>query len=75
MRNKILLHLLIAASICSTGCKKAAIETADIYKYIPPAGQAINDAAPLCGSIKGTMLAGKTYIIGCDVIINRGDPL
>ncbi|HLZ89664.1 MAG TPA: hypothetical protein VKQ52_20565, partial [Puia sp.] len=32
-------------------------------------------AAPLKGTIKGTMLAGKTYTIGGDVFINQGDSL
>jgi len=38
----------------------------------------VSDAAPLCGSIKGTMLAGKTYVIdgSCgDITVNRGDTL
>jgi hypothetical protein len=39
------------------------------------AGTAVSDASPLCGTIKGTMLTGKTYTIGCDVIVNRGDTL
>jgi len=55
------------------GCKKWAEETTNIYSYTPPPAVAISDAAPLCGSIKGTMLTGKTYTIGCDVIINKGD--
>src|SRR5207244_2356875 len=37
--------------------------------------QPISDAAPLCGAVKGTMLSGKTYTIGCDVTINAGDTL
>jgi hypothetical protein len=38
-------------------------------------GQAVSDAAPLSGSIKGTMLSGKTYILGGDITINATDTL
>lgn len=38
-------------------------------------GQVVSDAAPLSGSIKGTMLTGKTYTIGGDVTIQAGDTL
>jgi hypothetical protein len=67
--------MLAIAALAVTGCKKLATDKQDIYKYTPPPGQTISDAAPLCGSIKGTMLSGKTYTIGCDVTINAGDTL
>jgi len=38
-------------------------------------GSSVSDSVPLCGSIKGTMLTGKTYVIGCDVTVNKGDTL
>ena len=66
--------LLLAISIFS-GCKKLSEDDANIYQYVLPAGSTVSDAAPLCGSIKGVMLSGKTYTIGCDVYINRGDTL
>jgi len=49
----------------------------DIYKYTapPPSGGAISETTPLSGSIKGTMLAGKTYTLGGDINIPVGDTL
>jgi hypothetical protein len=38
-------------------------------------GSAVSDAAPLSGSIKGTMLSGKTYTVGADITVNAGDTL
>ena len=67
--------LLICAAGILPGCKKAADEKADIYKAPVLIAQPISDAAPLCGAIKGTMLSGKTYTIGCDIIVNKGDTL
>ena len=67
--------LLLLIGFINSGCKKLAIDDANIYKYILPAGSTVSDAAPLCGSIKGVMLTGKTYVLGCDVYINRGDTL
>jgi len=58
-----------------TSCKKWSDEKLDLAKAEVPIAQPINDAEPLCGSIKGTMLQGKTYTIGCDVTINQGDTL
>ena len=52
-------------------CSKSEIR--DLYVVPVVIAAPISDAAPLCGSIKGTMLAGKTYTIGCDVIINEKD--
>ncbi|PSL47960.1 hypothetical protein CLV51_102820 [Chitinophaga niastensis] len=66
---------ILSALILITGCKKWAEDKTDIYKYTPAAGQPVSDATPLCGSIKGVMLAGKTYTIGCDVYVNKGDTL
>jgi len=60
------------------GCKKWATDKANIYQYVPPpppAGTVLSDSAPLCGSIKGIMLAGKTYTISCDVNVPKGDTL
>ena len=61
--------------IGATSCTKMAIDKQDIYKYILPPAQPISDAAPLCGIIKGTMLAGKTYTVSCDVYVKAGDTL
>ncbi len=61
-------------------CKKKKDATTDdenTVVSVPPfqIGQAVSDASPLTGSIKGTMLSGKTYSIGGDVVINFGDTL
>jgi hypothetical protein len=68
------IFLLTAITIFSS-CKKWSDEKTDLYQYVPPPAKPIDDANPLCGSISGTMLAGKTYTIGCDVQINPGDSL
>ena len=34
-----------------------------------------SDTVPLCGSVSGVMLAGKTYTINCDLYVNAGDTL
>ncbi|HTI08659.1 MAG TPA: hypothetical protein VL832_08885 [Puia sp.] len=68
------LGLLPALVLLLTGCKKWD-EKLDIAQAVVQVAQPISDAAPLCGAIKGTMLAGKTYTIGCDVTINPGDTL
>ena len=76
MKKILSYSLLLTASVgFLTGCKKAAEDKADIYKAPILIAQPISDAAPLCGAVKGTMLTGKTYVIGCDVIVNKGDTL
>ncbi len=67
--------LLLPAAILFNGCQKLAEEKLSIAQPIVQVAQPISDAAPLCGAIKGTMLAGKTYTIGCDVTINATDTL
>ena len=72
------LLLILLASITLTGCKKWAEEKTNIYKYVPPPpppGSIVSDAAPLSGSIRGTMLAGKTYFLGSDINVPAGDTL
>ena len=60
-----------------TGWKKWAEDKANIYKYVapPPSGGVIPETTPLSGSIKGVMLAGKTYTLGSDINIPVGDTL
>ncbi|WP_428327309.1 hypothetical protein [Mucilaginibacter sp.] len=67
--------IVVATVILFAGCKKWEGEQHNIYNYVSPPAHPISDAAPLCGSIKGTMLSGKTYTLGCDVTINKGDTL
>jgi hypothetical protein len=56
-------------------CKKWSAEKLHIAQAEVQTAQPISDATPLCGSVKGTMLAGKTYTVSCDVIVNAGDTL
>lgn len=72
-RNHFLL-MLAAGAMFATSCKKNDSGTTI---STPPlqVGQSVSDAQPLCGAIKGTMLSGKTYTIGCDVVVPAGDTL
>jgi hypothetical protein len=72
MRTYIILAIFVSLL---TSCKKWSDEKLDLANAEVPVAQPISDQAPLCGSIKGTMLEGKTYTIGCDVTINQGDTL
>jgi hypothetical protein len=66
--------LLIVITVLFSSCLK----TDDKFSVFQPTvavGQSVSDATPLCGSIKGTMLTGKTYVIGCNVTVNKGDTL
>src|ERR1700724_2124629 len=75
--NKKLAILILFSSYLLAGCTKWAEDKSNIYKYVapPPPGGAISESTPLCGSIKGVMLAGKTYTLGCDINIPKGDTL
>ena len=72
--NRIIILVLVAA--CGlTGCNKWAQDKSNIYAAVEAAGKSVSDAAPLSGSVKGTMLSGKTYTIDSDIVINVGDTL
>src|ERR1700744_4282819 len=76
-RNSISLFLLIC-TLGLSGCTKWADDKANIYKYVappPPPGSVVDNSKPLCGSIRGTMEAGKTFILGCDINVPAGDTL
>ncbi len=68
-------RIALVSTILIASCKKWSTEKLNLATADVPVATPISDAAPLCGSIKGTMLAGKTYIVGCDVTINAGDTL
>jgi hypothetical protein len=76
MKNKIIIFIcmVLVPFIFFPSCKKTD-DTFTVSRHQTTAGAAVSDAAPLCGSIKGTMLTGKTYEISCDVIVNKGDTL
>jgi hypothetical protein len=75
--KKLFIPVIILCSTLFFGCNKWADDSINVYKYVapPPPGGAISDSTPLCGSIKGVMLAGKTYTIGCDINVPYGDTL
>ncbi|HXO77217.1 MAG TPA: hypothetical protein VN824_18315, partial [Puia sp.] len=77
LSHRIILALFVVAAVFP-GCKKWAEDKQDIYKYVappPPPGSVVSNATPLCGSVRGTMVAGETYILGCDINVPAGDTL
>ena len=74
MKTKIISFGVLAfiASTLFSSCTKDSTTVS-----VPPIviGQAVSDAVPLSGSIKGTMLSGKTYTLGGDITINATDTL
>lgn len=74
--KRILIGMILFITVMSlSNCKKLATDDANIYRAPVLIAIPISDTAPLCGPIKGTMLTGKTYTIGCDVIVKKGDTL
>ena len=74
--NKIIIpafSILLAVSIA--GCSKWAEDKSNIYQATEQAGKTVSDSVPLAGSVKGTMLAGKTYTIDSDIVVNPLDTL
>jgi hypothetical protein len=73
---KKLVIIILSGACLLAGCTKWAEDKTNIYTYVaPPPPDGISDSTPLCGSVKGTMLAGKTYTLGCDINIPKGDTL
>ena len=62
----------IVMAVIVSSCHKSEMVT--ISKPVISAGQGITSDT-LGGSIKGTLLAGKTYYFKTDIIINAGDTL
>jgi hypothetical protein len=75
--NKIIVPLFAVTAVCLSGCNKWAEDKSNIHVYVapPPSGGVISETTPLSGSIKGVMLAGKTYTLGGDISIPAGDTL
>jgi hypothetical protein len=67
---------ILAASILVlvSSCKKFA-DQKELWQAVVPIAAPINDAVCLSGSYKGTMLAGKTYNVCGDIMVNEGDTL
>ncbi|HEY6900491.1 MAG TPA: hypothetical protein VI233_07605 [Puia sp.] len=64
---------LISFVAALASCRKT--EHKDLWQAVIVPASPVSDSIPLKGTIKGTMLAGKTYTIGGDVFINEGDTL
>lgn len=73
--KKKLIYILSLTVIILAGCKKLEKRHADIFSPVITPSNPVSDAAPLSGNIKGTMLSGKTYTIGGDVTVQKGDTL
>src|SRR5882724_2725196 len=71
LRNLLLLGAIASMAIGISSCNKDSVKVSAPYFQ---AGQAISDATT-GGALKGTMLAGKTYRISQDIIVNKGDTL
>ena len=74
-RDLIQLIAILIFAFTINSCQKFSTDNNDISEAIKAPVVPISDAAPLCGSISGTMLSGKTYIINCDIYIQKGDSL
>lgn len=72
--NRLFILLILLTSIGLTSCKKTA-DRKDLFIPIDAPSSPVSDAVPLSGAISGTMLAGKTYTIAKDVIIQEKDTL
>lgn len=75
MKNNLKLIVgIILTGLIFSSCTKIA-DNKDLWKAIVPIAAPISDATCLTGSIKGTMLAGKTYTVCGDIFVNDGDTL
>lgn len=66
--------VIAVAVIAVISCKKST-DNKDLWKAVIAPASPISDATCLSGSIKGTMLAGKTYSVCGDIFVNQGDTL
>lgn len=57
-----------------TSCVKSK-ETVNVSQPLFEVGQPVSNAAPIHGSVKGTMLTDQVYYIDGDVTVNHGDTL
>ena len=75
MKN-ILIIILVTTLFGSVlvSCKKST-DYKDLWKAQVAPPSPISDTGCLSGSLKGTMLAGKTYTVCGDIFVNQGDTL
>ena len=76
MKYKLSIYaLLICCAFYTSSCTKFSTDNNIISSAVTPPVVPISDSVPLCGSISGTMLAGKTYNINGDITVQAGDSL
>lgn len=70
---RLLIGLSFTGSIFS-GCQKTT-DDKNLWQAVVAPASPISDATCLSGTVKGTMLAGKTYNVCGDIFVNSGDTL
>jgi hypothetical protein len=73
--KKNILYLAAASLLFSFAACKKKLDDKDLWHAVVAAASPISDATCLTGSIKGTMLSGKTYTVCGDIFINEQDTL
>jgi hypothetical protein len=74
MKKRIVYGVLVASTMMLASCKKEKTETPVISTPQFQSGTTISGDT-LSGSVKGTMLTGKTYYFSDQITINAGDTL
>ena len=69
-----LITFALMAGCLLTACRKEA-DTKDLWKAVFTPASPVSDTGCLSGTVKGTMLAGKTYTVCGNLIVNEGDTL
>jgi hypothetical protein len=72
-KSKLLFHFICILFIIAACNKKD--DKKELWQAVVPIASPISDATCLKGSIKGTMLSGKTYTVCGDIFVNTGDTL
>lgn len=73
LKTVFLSALVLISGAYLSSCSKS--DTITVSNPPLSIGQEVSDATPLSGSVKGTMLSGKTYTLGGNVTVNEGDTL
>jgi hypothetical protein len=71
--KKYFFFIAVVAVVFISSCAKT--DHKDLWKAVIVPASPVSDSVPVKGTVKGTMLAGKTYTINGDVTINEGDTL
>jgi hypothetical protein len=73
-KNIFIMGVIGSLALLLNACSKK-LDSKELYQAVIPIAAPISDTGCLSGSIKGTMLAGKTYRVCGNIIVNRGDTL